>query len=836
MRGKLGSGHTRLSSRSRPAPRQVRHQPYYGNRRHGPRVNLRRASNAHRLLHNSTALGPHPETGMQRALDGGVLSEHARIVRGRLDGRNRSPDVCRPTRPLARARRGRACGRRSPSGKVLVCLLGLLVGLASLHAAGASAEQASQPSSPASGQLDTGGDDTCAVLAGGQVRCWGYGADGELGYPYTTLVGASDTPGAVGPVDLRSGRTAKAISTGDYHTCAILDDGSVKCWGFGANGRLGYANTDTVGDDETPGAVGTVDLGRGRTAAAISAGGGHTCAILDDGSVRCWGFGYFGELGYGNQNNVGDAQTPASVGPVDLGPGRTAKAISAGSRHTCAILDDGSVLCWGNGGSGRLGYGNTTNVGDKQTPASVGPVDLGPGRTATAISAGDAHTCAILDGGSVLCWGYGGNGELGYGNTNNVGDKQTPASVGPVDLGPGRTATAISAGDAHTCAILDDGSVRCWGYGAYGRLGYGNANNVGDKLTPASAGPVDLGPGRTAIAIAAGGAHTCARLDDGSVRCWGYGAYGQLGYCNQNNVGDTAATVPGNLGPVNLQAGDGGEVCPAIPVSVTPPTISGRAVQGQTLTEAHGTWLPTLTGYTYQWERCDRAGINCGRIVGAVAHTYTLVAADVGSRIRVLETASDGGASASAASDPTVVVAAARGPSPDAARKRGWRSCLARVNAAAKQARTLPQRGSKRQRALARRRLMRRLAIGRRRCVKKWGRTPGRVTGLRAITRGMTQIELDFTAVGTSANSPPAATTYLVKQSLRPILGARSFASAPALCNDSCRFAVTKIGTKIRLMITALLPRTAYYYQITARDNVSGELGPRSRPVMARTL
>jgi hypothetical protein len=223
---------------------------------------------------------------------------------------------------------------------------------------------------------------------------------------------------------------------------------------------------------------------------------------LDDGSVRCWGFGYYGELGYGSTSTVGDIKTPDTAGPVDLG-GHTATAISAGGEHTCAILDGGSVRCWGLGTSGQLGYGNTSDVGDTPTslPGSAGAVDLGPGRTAVAISAGDAHTCAILDNGGVLCWGYGGDGRLGYGNTNNVGDTQTPGSVGPVDLGPGRTATAISAGSRHTCAILDNGSVLCWGYGGNGRLGYCNESNVGDAQTPGSAGPVNLEP------------------DDGGVSC-----------------------------------------------------------------------------------------------------------------------------------------------------------------------------------------------------------------------------------------------------------------------------------------------------------------------------
>jgi alpha-tubulin suppressor-like RCC1 family protein len=400
---------------------------------------------------------------------------------------------------------------------------------------------------------------TCALLGDGSVRCWGFGADGQLGYGNANTIGDDETPGSVGPVNLGAGRTAKAISAGDYHTCALLDDGSVRCWGLGGNGRLGYGTTANVGDRQTPGSVGPVNLGAGRTARAISAGGTHTCAVLDDGNVRCWGYGFTGQLGYGNQDTIGDDENPGSVAPVNLGVGRTAVAISAGEIHTCALLDDGSVRCWGYGRSGRLGYGNNDNVGDDEAPGSVEPVNLGTGRTAVAISAGTAHTCAVLDDGSVRCWGYGANGQLGYGNTETIGDNETPNMVAPVNLGTGRRARAITARAGHTCVVLDDGSVRCWGYGDNGRLGYGNADPIGDDETPAAVGPVNLGVGRSAAAISAGGYHTCARLDDGSVRCWGYGGDGRLGYCNQDDIGDDE--VPGSVGPVDLQPGDRGARC-----------------------------------------------------------------------------------------------------------------------------------------------------------------------------------------------------------------------------------------------------------------------------------
>lgn len=200
--------------------------------------------------------------------------------------------------------------------------------------AGTAAEQASQPTSAAAGRLDVSGgaDDgsgyTCARPADRDLHCWGFGGSGQLGYGNTRTIGDDEAPGSVGPVDLGPGRNTAAISAGAFHTCALLDDAGVRCWGFGGNGRLGYASKNNIGDDEAAGTGGAVSLNG--AAATITAGGSHTCALLTDGSVRCWGFGRNGRLGNGSRSDIGDNETPGSIGPVNLGTGPTAKAISAG--------------------------------------------------------------------------------------------------------------------------------------------------------------------------------------------------------------------------------------------------------------------------------------------------------------------------------------------------------------------------------------------------------------------------------------------------------------------------------------------------------------------------
>ena len=225
----------------------------------------------------------------------------------------------------------------------------------------------------------------------------------QLGAGNTTDIGDTELPSTVGPVDLGAGRTAVAISAGNLFTCAILDDGAVRCWGAGADGRTGQANTTTVGDDETPGSVAVVDLGAGRTAAAIAAGARYACALLDDATVRCWGANASGQLGYANTTVIGDNESPATAGPVGLGAGRTARAITAGDTHTCAILDNNAVRCWGANADGQLGYANTTVIGDDETPATAGPTSLGGVFFATADLSltASAAPASITTGGAV---------------------------------------------------------------------------------------------------------------------------------------------------------------------------------------------------------------------------------------------------------------------------------------------------------------------------------------------------------------------------------------------------------------------------------------------------
>ena len=421
--------------------------------------------------------------------------------------------------------------------------------------------------------VSTGNDHTCAIFDNYVLKCWGKGSEmgfsssaGQLGQGHTDHIGdgMGEMGDALNPIDLGSGRAAKAVATGDKHTCAILDDNTVKCWGDSNVGQIGAGQRlADVGDEmgEMGDALNPIELGSGRTAKAITAGDNHTCAILDDNTVKCWGGNGDGQLGQGNADSIGDGsgEMGDDLDPIALGDGRTAKAITAGTGHTCALLDDNTVKCWGGNSSGQLGQGNTDSIGDGsgEMGDTLNPIDLGSGRTAKAVAAGNLHTCAILDDNTVKCWGGNSSGQLGQGNAANIGDGsgEMGDALAPIDLGDGRTAKAITAGANHTCALLDDNTVKCWGHGNDGRLGNEAATSrVGDAMSEMgdALAPIDLGSGRTAKAITAGANHTCALLDDNAIKCWGGSAFGQLGQGGTANIGNMPGQMGDALPPIDL--------------------------------------------------------------------------------------------------------------------------------------------------------------------------------------------------------------------------------------------------------------------------------------------
>ncbi|HEX8822385.1 MAG TPA: hypothetical protein VF794_20835, partial [Archangium sp.] len=374
--------------------------------------------------------------------------------------------------------------------------------------------------------LLAGESHTCVLLSDGAPRCWGLNDSGQLGQGHTRSLGDDEPLSSVGNVPLAE--SGAQLAVGGHHTCALLEGGAVRCWGHNNSGQLGHGHTRSLGDDEAFSNSGYVPFG-GR-AVELVAGFAHTCALLDTGKVRCWGHNAHGQLGLRHTRPIGDDELPS--GDVDVGG--TVRPLVSGAWHTCALLEGGTVRCWGRNDSGQLGLGHTRPIGDDESPASVGVVSLGGTVVQLAAHGTSQHTCALLEGGTVRCWGRNAHGQLGQGHTNSIGDDETPASVGSVNTGG--PVLQLATGAEHTCALLSPGVLKCWGRNESGQLGRANTASLS---TPPST-PVNLG-GTMAFQLATGAWHTCALLSSGEPRCWGRNTHGQLGLGHTYNLGDNEA-------------------------------------------------------------------------------------------------------------------------------------------------------------------------------------------------------------------------------------------------------------------------------------------------------
>ena len=359
---------------------------------------------------------------------------------------------------------------------------------------------------------------TCAIRNDGDLYCWGRNGNGQLGIGSMGNSHWKDRPTKTNNL----GSDAISVSLGEQHTCAVLDTGVLKCWGRNNHGQIGVGSG---GDKDTPQ---TVNVGSGRTTTSVYLGYHHSCAILDDQSVKCWGRNQDGELGVGSTTS--SFNTPQAINT--LGTNRHAISLALGQGFTCALLDDGSIKCWGQDNFGQRGDGGGSGSDIRSPPSSA--ISLPAGRTATQISAGEFHVCALLDDASVVCWGKNSEGQLGDGTTT-----QRTAPVTTSSFGSGHSASFISAGYDHTCALLTDGGVRCWGSNNNGQLGDGTST---DRTSPPSS-DINLGSGYTAIGVSAGGGHTCAMLNDGDMKCWGARGGGQLGDDSNFASGDQLTPV-----------------------------------------------------------------------------------------------------------------------------------------------------------------------------------------------------------------------------------------------------------------------------------------------------
>jgi alpha-tubulin suppressor-like RCC1 family protein len=275
--------------------------------------------------------------------------------------------------------------------------------------------------------------------------------------------------------------------------------------------------------------------------AQIEAMGSNTCVRTVDGEIYCWGANAWGQLGQGHVDPIGDGPDElANLNPVDLGPDRYAIDLTLGNEFTCALLDDHTVRCWGRNGFGQLGQGTTQARGDGpgEMGAALVTTDLGPG-TVVDVESGGQHSCALFDDGTIKCWGHSSDGKIGLGAVGHTGDG--PGEMGTalpvVNLGSGLLVRSLAVGTVNNCAIMTTGQWKCWGSNANGA----NANN---QITGAQGDNIaEMGNTLTFRSLPNSGVPAqlelgsqggCAITTCGAVHCWGENATGRVG------VGNTA--------------------------------------------------------------------------------------------------------------------------------------------------------------------------------------------------------------------------------------------------------------------------------------------------------
>ena len=333
--------------------------------------------------------------------------------------------------------------------------------------------------------LSLGRNHGCALISNGNIKCWGSNSSGQLGD------GSSAQYSSPVNVDNDVSSDIGDVSSGGKHSCVINASGGIECWGSNESGQLGDG---TLYTHYTASIVSSLDS----SVTHVSAGLSHTCAVTNSGAVKCWG-----DESLLGSDNISDNTLPVVVDGLSSGTAQ----VSAGQWHTCALTNLGAVKCWGTNYNGQLGDGSNDY---SKTPVDVYGLDSGVDQ----ISAGGSHTCALLSSGTVKCWGANYNGQLGNGTTDN---KNTPVDVSNLN-----NVTQISAGDSHTCALLSSGAVKCWGANYNGQLG--------DNTTSPSNTPIDVfGLSNGIVLVSAGDSHTCAVTNAGTVKCWGDNGSGQIG-------------------------------------------------------------------------------------------------------------------------------------------------------------------------------------------------------------------------------------------------------------------------------------------------------------------
>lgn len=373
--------------------------------------------------------------------------------------------------------------RRTGVGRLARMLLGVVLTLAIVavtlyvvfdHRLG-NGTQGAPTVQPALSKVAAGNGHSCAVTEDGHVKCWGGNEDGQLGDgTFVRRLSATAVPGL---------EQARAVATGSGgHTCALTGAGAAKCWGANEFGQLG--NGDTAASS-IPVQVSGLESG----VLAIAVGRSHSCAVTTKG-LMCWGSNQTGELGLGT--------VEASLTPQVVEGFGAHSAVALSDSLSCAINPQARLFCWGDDADGQLG--------DRNFTASSSPVPVEGVPPVVAVSASDTHVCAVTAESDLWCWGANGAGQLGLGSTS--------ASEQPSPVPGVRDVVSVAAGHQRTCVVHRDRTATCWG----------SANTASTQPSPM---PTDLGPDISDLSL--GTFHGCLTTVTQSVKCWGANTTGQLG-------------------------------------------------------------------------------------------------------------------------------------------------------------------------------------------------------------------------------------------------------------------------------------------------------------------
>ena len=350
------------------------------------------------------------------------------------------------------------------------------------------------------------GNDLVLQWANTRVLGWGINAQGQLGNNGTA---SSLVPVAVNATGALSGKTVLGISESPYHSLALRSDGTVVAWGYGGQGQLGNGGTAQSNVPVTVNTTAGVSALAGKTVIAVSAGSYHSLALCSDGTVAAWGYNASGRLG---NNSTTASNVPVAVNTtagVSALAGKTVVAISAGGDFSLALCSDGSVVAWGYNGQGALGNNTIT---DSPVPVAVETSGALSGKTLSAIATGGSHNLALCSDGTMVAWGYNGDGELG---NNTTTQSNVPVPVVTSGVLFGKTVVSIAAGGNQNLALCSEGTLVSWGSNSQGLLGNNSSLN---SSVPVLVNMATALSGKTVVAISGGLDIPLSRSFTGTVR------------------------------------------------------------------------------------------------------------------------------------------------------------------------------------------------------------------------------------------------------------------------------------------------------------------------------